>query len=714
MFSNLHHNYCQKGGVFPYRSFIISTVLLCVLFLYNTNTANAQNPVIENIIEELAANSDLEDVDYSTFAEDLSFYLDNPLNLNDATAEQLENLHFLSEQQIHNLLTYVARRGSMATIYELQLVDGFNQITIDKMLPFVSVGVVSQKQPIKFENVYKYGNHKVIGETGFPLQNARAYNDVQVDTATGKMPSHYTGNKMYYKLKYKFHYKNRVFAGISAEKDAGEVFTFNNKIHGFDFYSAHLQVNDIASINNIINIKQINVGDFHAHFGQGLIMWTGFGISKSSDVMSIRKRGKSLRYYSSMNEDNFLRGLGTTVNFGKFELTSFISYKKIDATIDNSDTLNNEIDKIKSLRHYGYHRTETELRNRKNLSELVAGAKVGVGFNNLKMALNVVAYKYEHPIEASTKPYKLFDLQGDNNLNASFDYLYYLKRMSFFGEVAIDKDAHIASLNGFSAALASQLSFSLLHRYYQKNYNSNFASAFGENTKVQNEHGMYYGLEFYPVPKVKLSAYADMFKFEWLRYRVDAPSSGYEYLVNVEYSAVRNLNIRFKYKTEQKGVNITQNEEALRPVEDKTTSHYQLHLAYRISDFIRLGSRIAVSEFKQLDKKDYGYLLYQDVKVAVKPIPLTLYFRYSFFDAAYDNRIYAYENDLLYNFAVPAFSGKGNSFYIVAKYKLNSFATFGVKYKQSFFPDKNKLGSGLTEINGNLKSYLRFQVVFSL
>ncbi len=697
-----------------FRLFLISLFLLCVLFVFNTNIAYSQNPVIENIIEEIAINADIEDADYSTFVEDLNFYFENPLNLNEATAEQLENLHFLNEQQIQNVLHYIKQRGSMETIYELQLVDGFNQMLIEKMLPFVRVDKVNKKQPLKIHNIYKYGRHKIIGETGFWLQNAKAYNDVQIDTATGKTPSHYVGDKMHYELKYKFHYRDRVFAGISAEKDQGEAFTFNKNTYGFDFYSAHLQVNDIAKINNIIDIKQVNIGDFHAHFGQGLIMWTGFGMKKSSDVMSIRKRGKPLRYYSSMNEDNFLRGLGATVKLGKFELTSFISYKKIDATVDNSDTLSNDIDKIKSLRHAGYHRTETELRNRKNLNELIAGAKLAVGFNNFKLGLNVVTYKYEHFIEASPTPYKLFDLQGDNNLNASFDYLYYLKRMSFFGEVAIDKDAHVAALNGFSTALASQLSFSLLHRYYQKNYNSNYALAFGENSKVQNEHGMYYGLEFYPLPKLKLSAYADMFRFEWLKYRVDAPSSGYEYLVNVDYSVARNLNVRLKFKTEQKDININQDDKAFKLVEDKTTTHYQLHLTYKVSDFIRLGSRFEVSEFKQLDKKEYGYLLYQDVRIAVKPIPLTMYIRYAFFDASYDSRIYAYENDLLYNFAVPAFSGKGNSFYIVAKYKLNSFATFGVKYKQSFFPNKSKLGSGLSEIQGNLKSYLRFQVVFNL
>ncbi len=683
---------------------IVLVSCLCVIITTNSNKIYAQNPVIENILEELAGDSEMSDVDYSNFVENLTFYMQNPLNLNDATTEQLENLHFLSLQQINNLQKYIKKTGGMQTIYELQLIDGFTPIIIKKMLPFVTVRPAGKMEKIDFKNVLKYGRHQIIGESGWVLQNEKAYNDVKIDSTTGKIPSRFAGNKVMCYFKYKFHYKNRVFAGISAEKDAGEQFVFNDKIHGFDFYSVHFQANKIHKL------EQINIGDYHAHFGQGLIMWTGFGGGKSSEVMNIRKPSKTLRYYASNNENNFLRGIGSVVKMGKFEFTSFISYKKIDATVENSDDLDGYIGKFKSFRTSGFHRTKTELKNRKIINELISGGRLSIGFDNLKVAANVVAYKYSKALQSSSKPYQLFDLKDNKNINASIDYLYYFKNLNFFGEIATDKDAHIAVVNGFSTSLISQLSFSMLHRYYQKNYKANYASAFGENSKVKNEQGVYYGLMFSPLAKLQLSAYVDIFKFTWLKYRVDAPSSGYEYLLNINYLVSNNLSINLKLKTERKSININKDDKALKLVDDKTNTHYRLHLSYTVADFLVLSSRVEIAEFTKLGKKQYGYLLYQNAKISVKNIPLTVYLRYVTFDSDYDTRIYTYENDLPYSFAVPAFADKGNSFYILCKYKFNSHVTLSAKYKQVFFPNANSVGTSLQKISGNLKSYIRFQI----
>lgn len=691
----------KKGQTFKIP--LIIFVLINVFLICSVNQLYAQNPVITNIIEELAENSDLEDVDYSSFVDDLNFYLENPLNLNEADVEKLENLHFLNEFQINNLLNYIAIRNGMNTIYELQLIDGFNRITIDKMLPFVKVDAIKTTEAIDFDKIFKYGRHKLIAQTNFTIETPKAY-----QSETENSSSRYKGNKMLYKLRYNFHYKDRIFFGFSAEKDPGEQFNFTKKPYGFDFYSAHFQ------INNIGVLKRLNVGDFHAQFGQGLILSTGFGMGKSSDVMNIRKRGQSLRYYSSTNENNFLRGAGATLDFGKFQLTSFVSYKKIDATINSSDTVDNSENTIVSLQNSGYHRTETELKNRKTIGELIGGTKLQLALKNMKMSVNMVAYKYNKAIENSTKPYKLYYQNDDNNINASFDYLMYYKKMSFFGELASDKNFNIAVLNGFTASVVSQLSFSLLHRYYQKEYNANYAIAFAEGARINNEQGMYYGIDFYPFAKIQLSAYADIFRFAWLKYRVDAPSDGYDYLIDLKYSVNRYVKIDLKYKSKSKAINIQHDDKALKTAEEVQNEHYRFNIAYRLSDFVSLSNRIEVSSSKKNHKQEYGYMFYQDAKFTLKETPLSFYLRYSVFDASYDNRIYAYENDLLYSFSIPAYSGKGSSYYAMCKYDFSKFLSINVKYGQSFFPTVENIGSGLSAVSGNVKSYVKFQIIAKL
>lgn len=57
--------------------------------------------------------------------EELTDLVNNPVNINSVTKDQLQRFPFLSNIQIENLLAYIYIHGSMQTIYELQFVgDG--------------------------------------------------------------------------------------------------------------------------------------------------------------------------------------------------------------------------------------------------------------------------------------------------------------------------------------------------------------------------------------------------------------------------------------------------------------------------------------------------------------------------------------------------------------------------------------------------------------
>jgi hypothetical protein len=680
-------------------------VSVTIIFIFPSSNVYAQNPVIKDIIEEIASDLELEDADYSTFIEDLNFYQENPLNLNEADIEKLEKLHFLTEFQIESLLNYIAQRGGMATIYELQLIDGFTLDVIKKMLPFVIVEKIQEKEKIVFGKVLKYGRNRLIAETGFLLQDQKGFLPDTTTSENSEPASRYAGDKMRYKLKYKFHYKDRVFAGFTAEKDAGEAFDFNEKLKGFDYYSAHFQLNDIGKV------KQLNVGDFQVKFGQGLILWTGFGSGKSADVLNIRKKGQGLRYYTSTNENNFMRGTGATLKFGKFEFTTFFSYKKIDASLEQADTLENIEERLTALQNSGYHRTQTELLNRKVIEETVAGARLGVTVKNIKLSANFVGYKYGLDFLPDDKPYKLYDFEGNSNFNSSIDYQVFFKKIGLFGETAIGKNGALAVQNGMITSIVPQLSFSLLQRYYQKDYQAQYSNSFAENSKISNEQGMYYGIEFHPISRVKISAYTDLYEFPWLKFGVDAPSSGKEYFVQVSYSANRWVDMHFRWKTESKSSNLTVENEPLKLVTNEKKEQYRYHISYQASDLISLRSRIEISRFQQDNVSEYGYLLLQDINFSFRHLPLSFSTRYAVFDASYNARIYAYENDVLYSFSVPAYAGKGSRVYAMINYTIADFIDLRVRYSHFFYPSEKNISSGLSEIEGNLKSEIKIQLV---
>ncbi len=66
--------------------------------------------------------------------------LEAPLDINRATAEQLEELHLLTDFQIAGLLEYRSTGGDVLSAAELQLVHGFDKSTVDLIRPFVRFG----------------------------------------------------------------------------------------------------------------------------------------------------------------------------------------------------------------------------------------------------------------------------------------------------------------------------------------------------------------------------------------------------------------------------------------------------------------------------------------------------------------------------------------------------------------------------------------------
>jgi hypothetical protein len=80
----------------------------------------------------------------------------------------------------------------------------------------------------------------------------------------------------------------------------------------------------------------------------------------------------------------------------------------------------------------------------------------------------------------------------------------------------------------------------------------------------------------------------------------------------------------------------------------------------------------------------------------------------------YNSRIYAYENDVLYYYAIPVFFTKGWKYYLNINYDLNSRISFWLKWAQTIYNDQKSIGSGLDEISGNTKSEIRIlaRVIF--
>lgn len=108
---------------------------------------------------------------------------------------------------------------------------------------------------------------------------------------------------------------------------------------------------------------------------------------------------------------------------------------------------------------------------------------------------------------------------------------------------------------------------------------------------------------------------------------------------------------------------------------------------------------------------EYGLMFYQDIDYSPMFAKLSGNIRVAYFNTpSYNSRIYAYEDDVLYNFSFGMYSGKGFRTYLNLKYKLAKKINIWARYAMFLYPDEDTVGSGLDEINGNKKTDVKLQI----
>ncbi len=680
------------------------------IFLGNMAFAQTEKQIptdlLDAIVSQVAENQEKEEVDETQLYEDLQYFLQNPINLNFAKREDLEKLQFLTTTQIDNLMGYVKQYGPMENLYELQLIDGFYGEDIRFLLPFVTLSKEEKRTPpLKFKNIFKYGRHEILARMDKGLETREGYRFVPEEELIKNPNKQYIGDPYYASLKYHFNYSNRVLFGLTAEKDAGEQF-WGDYNKGFDFYSAYLQVNDIWKF------KTITAGNYSASFGQGLVMNQSFGYGKSSMVLDVEKRNEGLRKYSSTDEYNYLQGVGATIRVTKTtELTAFYSNKKIDGngTSDSTDTFT-------SIKTDGYHYTVSEFDKKHTVGMQVIGGHISQSLKVLNLGFTVINTQFDHDLVRTPSLYNQFYFSGDNITAGGIDYKARWRKFYLFGETAYSDQNAWATVNGLTVNPTSTLSLVAMYRYYSPQYDQPFSVAFGESSRVNNEKGLYIGAEVRPFRGWKFSAYADGFQFPWLKdgtYGTAKPSDGYDLFFQADYMPKRNVSMYWRVKYEMKEANNSADStlNVSYNVDDWGMGSARYVLQYSPAAKLKLRSIIQGSYARKYPADaTFGYLLRQDLSYDFK-FPLSVDLCYEFFDATnYDNRIYAYEQDILYAFSVPALYGRGSRYFLNARYALNKNLTFYFKIGQTVYLDKDVISDGISAIDGNRKTDVRFLV----
>ncbi|MBN2637315.1 MAG: helix-hairpin-helix domain-containing protein [Prolixibacteraceae bacterium] len=661
------------------------------VFIISSAQETDKAKLLEALIESQLENID-EEANSNLLIEDLEYYSENPININSTTAAELSKLHILNDIQIENLLNYTNDFGPVYSIYELNTIDGFTPEILTKLNLFLSFGPREEKKQNFFES-FNYGRHQLMLRTLGTIQNPKGY------TANNDNVTPYEGNRFRYYSRYRFEAGNRFSAGITAEKDPGEAFFTGSNNAGFDFYSAHISANFNGFLQNV------TVGDFIVRAGQGLVLWQGFTAGKSVYSLDISKTAQGVRPYTSVDENLFFRGISSDFKFGKARLTLFHSSKNSDGNISISEAGNPE---FTSLQTSGYHRTTSEIEDERSVHRNTTGGVASYTFRYLKLGTTFVYENFNMPYAASNQLYQKYRFSGIQNYTAGLNYLFNKGKYQLFGEAAQSKSTGKAFLQGAIVNLTDQLGFSVLYRHFDKNYHALWANSFAEGSGISNESGLYFGTKILPVKYVTINAYSDFYRSEWINFSTAGPAQGWDILTQADFQFSEKLTFYFRFKNEEKEQKFSPDERYVNIPEK--IKRIRFHIQLKPLKNIILKSRIESSGYSGLENEN-GLLIFQDVRFEPVNNPFKVTARFAWFSTdGYNSRIYAYEDDLLYTFSVPAYFYKGFRGYLNLKYNINEHLGFWLKLGHTVYNNHESISSGYNEIEGNKKTEIKFQL----
>ncbi len=667
-------------------------------------------------LEILGENNGEEDADYTNLIDVWNHYKANPINLNHTTREELQDLQLLSDIQINHLLSHIEKNGKLITIFELQGIEGFDLPAIKKILPYVKVADMFSSSKFSAKEMFKEGKHEIVFRYQRILEHQVGFNS-RTTAELQKTPSkYYLGSQERLYSRYRFTYGNNVSWGFIAEKDAGEPFKKIDSLKkkaGFDFYSAHLFV------RNIRFVKALAIGDYQASFGQGLVMWRGFAFGKSVAISSMKRNAAGLKPYSSVDENRFLRGAATTLKFKKIETTVFYSRKKIDANVSRYDTLVSgalDPEEISSIIQTGSHTTIGELKDKKTITETIYGSNISHKGRKLQVGVTGQYFQLSTPLLKSASTYNQYDFSGKENYNVGADFSFVHKNINVFGEGAYSKNGGTAFLAGALMSLDPKVNLIAYYRNFDKKYQNLLGLAISENTLPQNERGLYLGADLKLPGFLALTVYYDQFRFPWLKFQTSSSSSGHDFFAQLNWTPDKktDMYVRIRSRKKQENTSIL---DVFDYAVNVNQTNYRYNVSFQLLPYLKLRSRLEYVTYQKEGKpSENGMMIYQDVSFKKVGKPLEVSFRYGLFETdSYDTRIYAYENDVLYSFSIPAFYEKGSRVYLMVDYNITRKIELWARIGQTVFYNKNITSEGaINEINGPAKTEIKLQIRYKI
>ena len=391
-------------------------------------------------------------------------------------------------------------------------------------------------------------------------------------------------------------------------------------------YGGFIELRDMGPM------KRIVAGNYQAHFGYGLVIGSPFKRGKTAYIQSTATTDEGLKKFGSVGDSyNYFHGVGATAKVSSWaDISAFYS-----------------------------------LRKGKKKWNHVVGVNATGRWNRLKVGItaveNIGATNSSQFRERSQASYSLEakrrKASGVMGVNARWN----MGKVDIWGEVATSHGNKwgVGVITGVRYRPISDVNLLAIYRYYSPEFDNVYANSLCSWSRMKDEHGGYLGVEYNRLKNWQLSAFGDVWK------------NGFETMAQADFIPQKDYRMHTRFRIKRK--------------DEKDTYSLRWNMVYEFGQW-KMKTQADGNMVQAEGAWTYGWSVLQDVVYSFSEVPIVLQLRAQAFDAReWNNRVYIYENDVLYAYAIPFVYGLGGRFWLNARYKINDIFSLYLRVSETIY-----------------------------
>jgi hypothetical protein len=279
-----------------------------------------------------------------------------------------------------------------------------------------------------------------------------------------------------------------------------------------------------------------------------------------------------------------------------------------------------------------------------------------------------------------------------------------------FNEISVCRNKALAIITGLEMMPVPGSIIGIVHRSFAIGYQNLYGSGFTASGPDSGEKGLQVDVRIELPQKWLIEWMTDISRSFWASYNLDAPSVQKEIRVSAEKAWPQALSMAFSFRYLQNSVTDPVNSAWICHPVKSSRYKFRLEGRFEASPGFRFKTRVECSFMPGPVKAiKPGWLFFQDIEYSPSAIGAKIWLRVCCFDVPdYDSRIYAYENDVLYDFTSFMHYGKGLRGIMLFRWTPADWLDLWLRLSTVYY-DNRYIGTGWDKIDGNRQNEIEIQ-----